>query len=86
MKIVTDQDITGLVARNLRNELGMAQAAFWGAVGVKQPIASRYEAGLRIPDPIKSLLFIRYVAGIEYSPSTVPGAEGLRKLASQQQS
>ena len=84
MKIKTDRDITGPVAKELRTKLGLSQPAFWGPVGVKQSVASKYESGLRLPDSVRSMLFIRYVAGIEHSPSTQEGAQALRKLAAHQ--
>ena len=81
MKIKTDKDITGPVARDIRTKIGMPQHAFWGAVGVRQAIASRYEAGLRVPPAVRSLIFIRYVAGIPFDTSTEVGAGGYRQLA-----
>ena len=79
--ISTANDITGPVARQLRVMRGMSQREFWGAIGVKQAIGCRYELGFRVPGPIKTLVFIRYVAGIEHDLSTVEGAAMLRQLA-----
>lgn len=84
MRISTDKDIIGESVRMMRSQLGLSQRAFWGGIGVKQPIGSKYEAGLRIPDPIKSLIFIRYVAGIRADTGTREGAQQLIKLAALQ--
>lgn len=84
MRISTDQDITGEIARQMRRARGLSQPAFWGPVGVRQPAASYYENGRAIPASVRKLLFIRYVAGIEHDPQTKPGADELRKLAAQQ--
>ena len=80
MKIRTDSDISGPIAKGMRLKLGLSQPDFWGAVRVKQSIASKYESGLRLPDPIKLLLFIRYVAGVNLDPGTPAGAASLRRL------
>lgn len=79
--IETANDITGPVARQLRAVRGMSQREFWGAIGVQQAVSSKYENGLRLPNAIKTLVFIRYVAGIEHDLSTVEGAAMLRQLA-----
>lgn len=82
MDVTTDQDITGQLAKKLRLDRGLSQPKFWGAIGVKQSVASKYESGQRrLPSPIRSMLFIRYVAGITLDPSTTDGAAALRKLA-----
>lgn len=81
MPIETANDITGPVARKLRTMRGMSQREFWGAVGVQQAVSSKYENGLRLPNTIKTLVFIRYVAGIEHDLGTAEGAAKLRQLA-----
>jgi len=81
MTIRTGKDVTGVAMRDLRNKLGIGQTAFWRTVGVKQSAGSKYEAGGFIPEPIRRLLFIRYVAGIDLDPFTPDGAAGLRKLS-----
>jgi len=81
MKIRTEEDITGPIAKSMRVKLGLTQPEFWGAVRVKQPVASRYEAGLRLPDPVRLLLFVRYVAGIELKCNSKAGANRLCRLA-----
>lgn len=64
-KINSAQDIDGATAVELRNGLGLSQRAFWGAISVSSPAGCSYETGrIRIPAPVKRLLFLQYVAGI----------------------
>lgn len=81
MEITTSAGINGRVARQIRLELGLSQREFWGAVDVKQSVSSKYESGMRrIPDPIKTLLFIRYVAGLRHDLNTEQGAAEFMEL------
>lgn len=83
-KITTEADITGDVARELRAKLHLSQREFWGAVGVTQAAASRYETGKRTEDmakPIRILVFTNYVARLKIDASTKDGVRQLRSLA-----
>ena len=80
MKITEDQ-MTGLQARQLRESLGLSQKEFWGAVGVLQSVGARYETGSahipRIPRAVRILLVANYIAGLRIDASTQAGVEEL---------
>lgn len=77
---LTEKDISGSVARALREQLGMTQTAFWGAVGVKQSVGCRYEADMPIPLPVRILIVARYVSGVQIDAGTPEGVAELTKL------
>ena len=52
--------IDGTWARELRLQMNLNQAEFWGLCGVGQPASSRYETGRRIPAPVMLLLAQEY--------------------------
>lgn len=81
MNIRTEQQITGAVAKALREQAGESQTTFWKSVGLTQSGGSRYEGGQTIPKPIRMLVFIRYVAGLKINPSTPEGAKQILELA-----
>jgi transcriptional regulator with XRE-family HTH domain len=81
MNVQTEADIDGSVAKQLREQAGLTQAAFWNSVGLTQAGGCRYERGNKIPRPIRILLFTIYVAGIRLDPRTQQGAEDIRRLA-----
>lgn len=68
MAINNEDEITGDVARALREAAGLPQNRFWGAIGVNQTSGHRYETGNikrdRIPRPVRILLYIKYVIGL----------------------
>jgi transcriptional regulator with XRE-family HTH domain len=41
--------------RRLREKLGLSQKEFWGRVQISQSGGSRYEAGRRLPPPVREL-------------------------------
>jgi transcriptional regulator with XRE-family HTH domain len=51
--------------RNLRQRLGMNQQEFWLAVGVTQSGGSRYESGRNMPKPVRELVRLVHVEGID---------------------
>ena len=83
---LTEKDISGSVARALREQLGMTQTAFWGAVGVKQSVGCRYEADMPIPLPVRILIVANYVADLRVNASTADSVHELKKLGQVQSS
>ena len=51
--------------REIRRKLGLNQQEFWGKVGVTQSGGSRYESGRNVPRPVRELLRIVHVEGID---------------------
>ncbi len=82
MHIRSEQDIDSEVAKRLRTELGLTQPQFWERVGVKQSGASHLEnGGYAISKPLRILLFVNYVAGINLDVTTAEGVARILKLA-----
>ncbi len=78
MNIMNEKQVTGLVAKVLRERAGLSQKAFWGAYDVTQPGGCRYERGLfDIPTPVKRLIFAEHVAGLRVDASTNEAAAEL---------
>ena len=53
--------------RQIRHRLKMNQQEFWARIGVTQSGGSRYESGRRMPKPVRELLRIVHIEGIELS-------------------
>jgi len=53
--------------RSIRQQLGLNQQDFWGRVGVTQSGGSRYEAGRSMPRPVRELVRLVHVEGIDLS-------------------
>lgn len=71
MHIKNEQEITGAVAAEIRAAEKMPQHKFWQAVGSTQSAGCRYEAGTSpMPKPIRLLVYLRYVIGIQYDLMT----------------
>ncbi|MBI4192942.1 MAG: helix-turn-helix transcriptional regulator [Betaproteobacteria bacterium] len=51
--------------RYLRQRLGLNQQDFWSAVGVTQSGGSRYETGRSMPKPVRELVRLVHVEGID---------------------
>jgi transcriptional regulator with XRE-family HTH domain len=81
MVILTEKDIDGTCARELRVRLGLTQPEFWGAVGLTQSGGCRYEKGGSIPRPYRILIFLVHVAGLNIDVSTREGAGATKALA-----
>jgi hypothetical protein len=50
--------------RKLRRHLGLNQQDFWSAVGVTQSGGSRYETGRSMSNPVRELVRLVHVEGI----------------------
>ena len=50
---------------DIRRKLGLNQSEFWGAVGVTQSGGSRYESGRNMPRPVRELLRLVHIEGID---------------------
>jgi len=51
--------------REIRRRLRLNQQEFWSRVGVTQSGGSRYESGRSIPKPVRELLRLVHIEGIE---------------------
>ena len=51
--------------RHLRQRLGLNQQEFWSAVGVTQSGGSRYETGRDMPKPVRELVRLVHIEGID---------------------
>lgn len=54
-----------LKPRELRKRLGLNQQHFWSAVGVTQSGGSRYESGRNMPRPVRELVRLVHIEGID---------------------
>lgn len=50
---------------DIRRKLGLNQSEFWGRIGVTQSGGSRYESGRNMPRPVRELLRLVHVEGID---------------------
>jgi hypothetical protein len=80
--IKTEQDITPQAAKELRIASALTQRAFWASVGSNQASGHWFEVGKRksIPRPIRTLIFLRYVAKIDLDVSTPEGAAAMLRI------
>ncbi len=53
--------------RGIRHKLRMNQAEFWSRIGVTQSGGSRYESGRAMPKPVRELLRLVHIEGVELS-------------------
>jgi transcriptional regulator with XRE-family HTH domain len=53
--------------RDIRRRLHMNQQEFWSRIGVTQSGGSRYESGRTMPKPVRELLRLVHIEGIELS-------------------
>ena len=51
--------------REIRRRLNLNQQQFWSRVGVTQSGGSRYESGRSMPRPVRELLRLVHIEGIE---------------------
>lgn len=79
---LTEKDITGAIARKLREEEGLTQTAFWEPLGVKQSVGCRYESDIPIPQAVRILLVAHYVSGVKIDAATPEGVAELSRLGS----
>lgn len=50
---------------DIRRKLGLNQSEFWGKIGVTQSGGSRYESGRNMPRPVRELLRLVHIEGID---------------------
>lgn len=76
MNIRTERDITSAVALELRKASGLTQSDFWEGVGSSQGSGHLFEKDRRknIPKPIRTLIFLKHVAGMPVDVGTEDGA------------
>ncbi len=53
--------------KSIRKQLGMNQHEFWSKIGVTQSGGSRYESGRNMPKPVRELLRVVHIEGIDLS-------------------
>src|SRR5262245_37722438 len=53
--------------REIRRRLRLNQQEFWSRIGVTQSGGSRYESGRSMPKPVRELLRLVHIEGIELS-------------------
>jgi transcriptional regulator with XRE-family HTH domain len=51
--------------RDIRRKLRLNQQEFWSRIGVTQSGGSRYESGRTMPKPVRELLRLVHIEGIE---------------------
>ena len=51
--------------REIRRRLRMNQQEFWSCIGVTQSGGSRYESGRTMPKPVRELLRLVHIEGVE---------------------
>ena len=51
--------------RQIRHRLRMNQQEFWARIGVTQSGGSRYESGRKMPKPVRELLRLVHIEGVE---------------------
>ncbi|WP_410498033.1 helix-turn-helix domain-containing protein [Chitinibacter sp. S2-10] len=56
---------TTLNPKLIRKTLGMNQFEFWNRIGVTQSGGSRYESGRTMPKPVRELLRLVHIEGID---------------------
>lgn len=59
------QKIDGAYCKALRDKLRLNQSEFWDIVGVTQSGGSRYESGRLLPRPVRRLVWLVYVRGLD---------------------
>lgn|SRR5690554_1258148 len=65
MKITSPEQITGPLAKGLREKAGMTQRDFWGQFGASKCRASYYEnEKWEINPQVKQLVYLKYICGI----------------------
>jgi transcriptional regulator with XRE-family HTH domain len=70
--------------KQIRKELGMNQQEFWSQIGVTQSGGSRYESGRTMPKPVRELLRVVHVEGIELATLKREEIKALNYLREQQ--
>jgi transcriptional regulator with XRE-family HTH domain len=73
-----------LKPRNIRKQLGVNQQQFWNKVGVTQSAGSRYEGGRVMPKPVRELVRLVHVEGIDLTDASGDDFRVARKLRATQ--
>jgi transcriptional regulator with XRE-family HTH domain len=73
-----------LKPRNIRKQLGVNQQQFWSKVGVTQSAGSRYEGGRAMPKPVRELVRLVHVEGIDLTIASGDDFRVGRKLRATQ--
>lgn len=81
---LTEKDITGPVAREIREKAGLTQSQFWKPIGVQQSVGCRYEKDMPIPQSVRILIVANYVAGVKIDTATSEGVADLERLGNMQ--
>ena len=84
---ITEKDITGVFAKELRDRLKMTQTQFWKPLRVEQSVGSRYEQewnGVTIPASVKTLLIATHIAGLTLDATTEAGIDELLRMGTMQ--
>jgi transcriptional regulator with XRE-family HTH domain len=75
---------TTLNPKHIRKQLGMNQQEFWSQIGVTQSGGSRYESGRTMPKPVRELLRVVHVEGIDLAMIKREEIKALNYLREQQ--
>ncbi|WP_034619846.1 MULTISPECIES: helix-turn-helix domain-containing protein [Chitinibacter] len=75
---------TTLNPKQIRKQLGMNQQDFWSQIGVTQSGGSRYESGRAMPKPVRELLRVVHVEGIDLAALRKEEIQALNYLREQQ--
>ncbi|QLG87423.1 helix-turn-helix domain-containing protein [Chitinibacter bivalviorum] len=68
----------------IRKQLGMNQQEFWSQIGVTQSGGSRYESGRSMPKPVRELLRVVHIEGIDLATLKREEIKALNYLREQQ--
>lgn len=68
----------------IRKQLGLNQQEFWSQIGVTQSGGSRYESGRSMPKPVRELLRVVHIEGIDLSTLKREEIKALNYLREQQ--
>lgn len=76
MKTKTKRQYDGDALREMREQRGLSQKEFWGAIGYKLSRGCAYETGrTTIPEHVNRLVFLHYAAGIPTDINSAAFAE-----------
>ncbi|WP_373975692.1 helix-turn-helix domain-containing protein [Chitinibacter sp. SCUT-21] len=75
---------TTLNPKQIRKQLGLNQQEFWSLIGVTQSGGSRYESGRTMPKPVRELLRVVHVEGIDLATLKSEEIKALNYLREQQ--
>jgi transcriptional regulator with XRE-family HTH domain len=70
--------------KEIRKNLGLNQQEFWSQIGVTQSGGSRYESGRTMPKPVRELLRVVHVEGIDLATLKSEEIKALVLLREQQ--